>query len=610
MIQSSKAIVGFLAVLAAAGVFFPTFATTYAISVDGTTKKGSVPHFWSRCVGTGGAQLCLNAEWKIAAKMGVDEAGFQAFRGHRILSASNPINWSGSGAPTYNWTKFDQIYDFLVDSLRTVPVVELSSMPTNLQTNGEWSPPKDYNVWGNLIKEVVSHCITRYGKEKVRTWFFEVWNEWDYSGFWTNGTEAQYYQLYQKAVEGALSADSMIMIGGPSTTGSGKLQAFVNYCKTNNLKVDFLTNHCYGGGASGPSADPATVRNDNRTRAGVIKSSGKKMFSLNTEYNSSYSGQGGNTGANCVSMDNHINAPFVAKCVKLVLDDHTAGTYQVPDAFSYWAISDVFDEGSYIEGHSMVPFGEVFGLINYQGIRKATFNAFKMLHMMGATRLSLSGGTNDADGVDGFATINGDNSQVAVMVYNFYKSLSGQTAVDDVSLTVNNLPFPNGDVEVRHYRVDETHGNAYGVWVKQGKPAKPSTAQWDEMRTASNLAELNPMKIVKYTGAAYTESFTLPRQGISLLLFKNPSATSIRPDAKKPSAPALSFSGGMVVASPLSGRDGLFLSIFSMDGKLIKSYSTMERSIDVRKVTGSRGLCLVRAQAGGKRMLTKFVNME
>lgn len=113
--------------------------------------------------------------------------------------------------------------------------------------------------------------------------------------------------------------------------------------------------------------------------------------------------------------------------------------------------------------------------------------------MMGATtRLALTGGTGDADGVDGFATVNSDSTQVAVLVYNFYKSLAGQTAIDDINFSISNLPLRQGQVEVSHYRVDETHSNAYGVWLKQGKPALPSTTQWSDMRAAAELAEIRP----------------------------------------------------------------------------------------------------------------------
>ena len=354
-----------------------------------------------------------------------------------------------------------------------------------------------------------------------------------------------------------------------------------------------VSNHCYGGGGSGPNADPAGIRDDNRTRSDAIKAFGRKLLSLNTEFSSSYSGQGGNTGANCISMDSHVNAPFVTKCVKLILDDHTAGTYQVPDVLSYWAISDVFDEGSWYASHSTSLFGQVFGLINQQGIRKATFNAFKMLNMMGATRLSLTGGTNDADGVDGFATLSSDNSQVAVIVYNFYKALAGQTAVDDVNLTVNSLPFPNGAVEVRHYRVDSLHSNPYSVWLNLGKPQSTNTSAMDQIRTASNMAEMYTAKTITYSGGAYTESFTLPRQGVSLLVFKSNSVRIGRESALAPmvSRPKLSISGTMLRIAGL--KEGpMDLIIYHLDGKKVKQLRLTGKSCDLRQFL-SKGTFLV-----------------
>jgi hypothetical protein len=153
MIQSPKSVTAIITFLAAVFISSPVFAARYTITVNSNTRQGTVPHFWSRCVGTGGAQLCLDANWKAHAKIGVAEAGFQAFRGHRILTASNPITWNGSGTPTYNWTAFDQIYDFLVDSLHSVPIMELSSMPPALQTSGEWSPPRNYDIWQDMINK-------------------------------------------------------------------------------------------------------------------------------------------------------------------------------------------------------------------------------------------------------------------------------------------------------------------------------------------------------------------------------------------------------------------------------------------------------------------------
>ena len=606
MFRLSNAAGMLLVVLVIAGAGSSVFATSYNLIVNGATKQGDVPHFWSRCVGTGGAQLCVDKNWKAHAKMGVEEAGFMAFRGHRILSHSNPISWNGSGTPTYNWTKFDQVYDFLVDSLGTVPIVELSAQPRDLETSGEWSPPKNLSIYQDLIKNVVAHCITRYGMERVSKWYWEVWNEWDYSGFWSGGNEQKYYDMYKAAVLGATEAYPDIKIGGPSSTGANKVGPFLNYCKSNNVKVDLVSNHVYGGGGSGPSADPANVVNDSRSRESAIKNFGKPLASMNTEFNTSYSGQGGGNGANLISMDSHVNAPFVVKVMKLHLDDALSNKAPVPYVMSYWAISDVFDEGSWYASHSTSLFGQVFGLINQHGIPKATFNAYKMLHMMGTTRLSLTGGTGNSDGVDGFATISSDSKEVAVIVYNFYKQLGGQTAVDDVNLTVNNIPLVNGKVEIRHYRVDSLHSNAYGAWLKLGKPQSTNASAMEQIRTAANLALLNPADTINFSGAAYSEKFTLPRQGLSLLLFKSLEQTGTRNGEAKPYRPAFCISGTTVINN---GKE-LQFSVYGMDGKRVKSFSSSSSSIDLRKIPGLRGVCIVRIESEGKLLTSKFMRMD
>jgi xylan 1,4-beta-xylosidase len=589
-------------------------AATYTLTVDGGVRQGNVPHFWSECVGTGTMSFCLKPQWQAAAKIGAQEAGFKRVRGHGILMRWNGtddvgiFHWDGTNSPTYTWAKLDSIYDF-IESCNMQPLVELSFMPHDLQTNGVTSKPKNWNMWRDLIDSMVTHCVGRYGAKEVESWYWEVWNEYDYPGFWS-GTVNDYDTLYSKAVEGAKKADPLVLIGGPVTTGSGGLQPFVDYCNANNVKFDFLSDHNYGG-PPGNSSDPTTIRSDNRTRSGVIKSTGKKLFSINSEYNSTYSGSGGNLQyPNVVSMDSHVNAAFVAKTVKLVLDDNISGQYTLPDVLSYWTISDVFDEsgatlGSYIEQHSSIPFGGVFGLINYQGLRKATFNAFKMLHMMGATRCSLTGGSGDADGVDGFATLSKDTSQLSVLLYSYTKDFTVAGGDNTVNLTINHLPFQNGQLTVRHYQVDSTHSNPYSVWLKQGKPNVPTTAQMDSLKSAQNLAEPEPAAQITYTGAGYAKTLILPQQSVVLLTIGKPASAILPPEASTARAGYPSIRGTMLFAP---GKPGVTMDIFvySAGGRLIRDYRAVHQSIDLgRGLTG--GVYLVCAEASGLRTMKKML---
>jgi len=591
------------------------FAGTYAITVDGSVKKGDVPQFWNQCVGTGTMSFCLKPQWQVAAKIGAQEAGFKRVRGHGILMRWNGtddvgiFHWDGTNSPTYTWTNLDSIYDF-IESCGMQPLVELSFMPKDLQTNGATSKPKNWNVWRDLIDSVVSHCVHRYGAKDVESWYWEVWNEYDYSGFWT-GTVNDYDTLYSKAVEGAKKADSLVLIGGPVSTVVAPLQPFLDYCNANNLKVDFLSCHGYGSGP-GNTSSPVTIQDNNQQRAAVIKSSGKKLFNINTEYNSTYSGSGGNTQyPNVVSMDSYINGAFVAKAVKLILDDYTNGQYALPDVLSYWTISDVFDEypsnnlGSYIEFHNLIPFGGVYGLINYQGLRKATFNAFKMLHMMGPARLSLTGGSGTVDGVDGFATLSQDSSQLAVLLYNYYTDFTTAVGSSAVNLTINNMPFKNGPLTVTHFRVDSTHSNPYSVWLQQNKPTTPTTAQWDSLTAAQNLAQVEPQSQINFTGAAFVKTITLPQWGVSLLLI-NQGTSNVKGPGAGYAGPAFPSISGTRLLVPSRQTGPVDVFVYSAGGRLVRTYRALQGAVDLAKgLTG--GVYLVRAEAMGLHMMKRML---
>ena len=60
-----------------------------------------------------------------------------------------------------------------------------------------------------------------------------------------------------------------------------------------------------------------------------------------------------------------------------------------PQALSYWAVSDVFEESLFpIHNES---FHGMFGLINLHGIPKPTYRAYQLLHESGNTRLEVTG---------------------------------------------------------------------------------------------------------------------------------------------------------------------------------------------------------------------------
>jgi xylan 1,4-beta-xylosidase len=520
-------------------------ATNYTITVDASKQTAGNPPFWAAAVGTGTAALTLRSDLETHYKIGAREAGFKRVRGHGVLSDAMGI-YKGPGS--YSWTNFDKYLTSIV-SAGMRPIMEMDFMPTALALSGnDKDIYKNATDYKNFIAAIVQHCVDKYGMADVAQWYWEIWNEPDYPGFWngSNSSEAtsakmsEYYTLYDNAVAAITSVIPNALVGGPATTQSSPVGAFLQHCKSAGTRVTFASSHVYPGGSGAPSADANGLVSDNNSRISQITSGGyttSSVLSFNTEWNSSYSGQGGGAGDDLTSMDNNWNVGFILKGTKL-LSDKNSGSTPPLSVFSYWVLSDVFDEssgpsGSYILGKTSagtLPFGQVFGLMTFQGIRKAAFNAFKMLNYLGPTRVQSSGGTS-SDGVDAMVTTSASGDALQILAYDQYATLNS-SGTDGVTINVSNLPsaLAGKQVFVTQFIADATHSNPYSVWTTQGKPSAPSEAQLQALKAAQHLALLQPVSTATLT-TSYTTTFTMNRQSGTLLILS--------------------------VKRPVTGRDGL-----------------------------------------------------
>ncbi len=144
-------------------------------------------------------------------------------------------------------------------------------------------------------------------------------------------------------------------------------------------------------------------------------------------------------------------------------------------------------------------------------VAKPPFNAFRMLHMLGDTRVSTTGGTT-SDGVNGVATVSSDGSAVQVLVYNHVTGGEADSSKSSqVKLTVNSIPG-TGALKIRHYLLDRSHSNAYQVWAGLGKPAKPAEAQWTQIAAAAELCYFETTA----TGTSWSATYPQNVYGVSM----------------------------------------------------------------------------------------------
>jgi xylan 1,4-beta-xylosidase len=509
-----------LAVLAGAKV-----ASAGTITVDASKQTAGNPHFWSAAFGTGRAKLVLRSDWQTHNKIGNRELGAQRVRGHGLLNDDVGL-WKSAG--TYDWKNLDT-YLTAITSANMRPIIELDFMPTGLssKSGSATSPPKDYAEWKNFVKALTQHLVDKYGMDDVSKWYFEVWNEPDYPGFWDGSDMNAYYTLYDNTVDALTSVIPNVLVGGPATTNAGPVSAFLKHCKSANKRVTFASSHCYpGGSATGTSADPNGLVTDNTTRISAITGAGYSttdVKSFNTEWNSSYSGQGVGSGDAVVSMDNHWNVGFIIKSAKLLSDQNKGDTAPL-DVFSYWALSDVFDEDGGTDGIHMTqtpntPFGTIFGVMTFQGMRKAAFNAFKLLNYTGTKRLMLSGGNDNSGGINGMATTSDSGDSLQILLYNYNNTLNTASGSgDSQAISVTGLPsvLAGKEVYVTQYLVDQNHSNPYSVWETQGKPANPTEDQWRQMHAAQHLSVTTAKKTL--TDATFSTTVMMAKQSGLLLI--------------------------------------------------------------------------------------------
>jgi L-iduronidase len=149
------------------------------ITVDAGRVLGPLPKFW-RCTGFTPAELLLLPEMRQTLSFlgAVPNRGLEFVRVHYLLDL---IVAKRTGATiAYDWALFDEALAAIVErGLR--PFFELMGNPSNLFD--DFSDMEQVRAWRDLVAELASRCIARYGRDEVRAWWFETWNEPDLP-FW------------------------------------------------------------------------------------------------------------------------------------------------------------------------------------------------------------------------------------------------------------------------------------------------------------------------------------------------------------------------------------------------------------------------------------------
>jgi len=510
--------------LAAIAAMLPAMAQppVRAVVADRNAVAGPRDMAWQDCVGADHPGILLRHDNLAQLKLVHDELGFKFIRFHGILHDDMEAYREVDGKPVYNFAKIDAVYDAILKT-GMKPFVEIGFMPHDLASGtktifywqGNGSPPKDWGKWSDFMAAFARHLETRFGASEVRSWRFEVWNEPNLDGFWTDGNQQTYLKLYDVTAKAIKGVDAALLVGGPSTAGAAWVPEFLAHTKASGAPVDFITTHAYGvnggfldekgEGDNKLAPQPGSISNDVWKVRGEIQADAPGLPLYFTEWSTSYNPRD-------PIHDDYLSAAFILDKLK-----KTEGGAQ---SMSYWTYTDLFEEA----GPPPSSFHGGFGLVNREGLRKAAFFAYKYLNELGAQQLAAS---------DPSAIVTRTNSGVAGLFWDyatpdqkesnrpFFRKIRPATAGAPLDLKVTNLE--PGSYRLTVYRTGYEANDAYTQYLKWGMPKDLSADQIAALQKLSaDRPELDGPVTVGGDGT-FHRSFTMRQNDVVLVkLEKSP----------------------------------------------------------------------------------------
>ncbi|MGH3348108.1 MAG: GH39 family glycosyl hydrolase [Nocardioides sp.] len=480
------------------------------VTVDAANEVGELDRPWRPMIGsehlshalstdtTGGR--VIGEELSSALRAAHEELGVSHVRAHAILCDDLGVYREVDGDPVHDFSGVDRVYDH-IRSLGLLPIVELSFMPHDLASDPTTtvfeygaivSPPKDWERWYDLIRDLTAHLIERYGDEVVEHWSFEVWNEANLEVFWS-GTPSEYLKLYDVTVAAVRSVEERLVVGGPSSAAAGWVEELLAHAERTGSPVDFVSTHTYG-------SPPLDFRP-------MLERYGRAGTPIWwTEWGVTP------THFNEVS-DAVFSGTFLARGMLSAMGRI--------ESLSYWVVSDHFQE---LGRPPSLPHGG-FGLRTVGELRKPRWWALALLERLGERRLPV---TYDGDGagslVEAVAARGSERSEVSVLLWNLTLDQTKAAGSDPLSrrvvVTIGGLAA-GSTYDLEHVRVDEHHSNVASVWreLREDGQDWPTPAQWEQLREADRLEELEPRRSVTADdGGVVVVETELPMPSMSQLV--------------------------------------------------------------------------------------------
>jgi len=552
MVMSALSLLGAAAQAEDSAAAFPV-----TVRVDAGISLGRLKPIW-RFFGADEPNYAYMKDGrKLLSELGELRPGEVFFRTHNLLNTGDgtpALKWGSTniyteddqGRPVYDWRIVDLIFDtYLQRGVR--PYVQLGFMPRALSSRPEpykhewrpgfpyeevytgWAyPPKDYAKWSELIYQWVKHCLEKFGRPEVEKWYWETWNEANIP-YW-QGTPEEFRKLHDYTVDAVRRALPTARVGGPDMAGSDPafLKDFLEHCLRGvnhatgrkGTPIDFISFHAKGApkfiGDHVQMGIAAQLRTIDRGFATIAAYPELKQLPIvigESDPEGCAACQGSQLAYRNGTMYSSYTAASFARKHDLA-DRHGVNL----EGALTWAFT--FEDQPYFAG---------FRQLASNGVDLPVLNVFRMFAKMGGDRIAatstgavsldevLAEGVRKSPDVGALASRAGET--VCLMLWHYHDDdLPGPQAAVDAQ--VSGLPEGKTSVTMTHYRIDEKHSNAYATWMRMGSPVAPNRKQYAELEAAGRLNAIGKPDEIPVSHGSMDIRFSLPRQGVSLLVIE------------------------------------------------------------------------------------------
>ena len=475
-------------------------------------------------------------------------------RAHNLLTTGDGIpalKWGSTnvytedenGKPVYYWNIVDSIFDTYIQR-GMKPLVQIGFMPEALSSKPQpykhnwkpgapykevftgWAyPPNDYNKWRELVYQWAKHCVERYGKKEVESWWWEVWNEPNIP-YW-QGTVQEFCKMYDYAADGLLKALPTARIGGCNITGGGSkfLSDFIRHCLNE-------TNYATGKKGSPLQMILYHAKGQPRVVNGrVVMNVGTQMRNIRDAMNTI------NEFPELKDIPQVIGESDPEGCAACGMSTNPENAYRNGTMYSSYTAASFARKYLLADEHQAKLVGAVSWSFEFEnqpwfagfrdlatnGVDKPVLNVFRMFGMMKGKRVAVAGNRmyDLKTFVDSSVRMQTDIGAIAaldkksatIMVWNYHDE-DKQDAGEEIKIELIGLPIASATFT--EYRIDSEHSNSYEVWKKMGSPQNPTAEQIAALQKAGQLQVMNKPTKMKL-GDKLNLTIKLPRQGVSLI---------------------------------------------------------------------------------------------